>query len=279
VLDYSFITAHLSRKFKIPYVLTEHSPAILPGRIPCFNSYETDQERVAFARNAAARLAVSRLSAEKFEKCFGCSFEVVYNFADSIFDNKRLPSFPKNTDKFIFVNIGHMIERKAQLLLLEGFAEAFKSEENVELHIMGTGQMKEKIEDKLADLKLDGQVKLAGNLDRDDMIDFLDRAHVLVISSYSESFGMVAAEAFKRGLPVVSTVCGGPEEYINPNVGLIADTTSSKELASKLLEVYRNYGRYDPLGIIQYAKENFSEEGIVPRITAIYERIIRNEKI
>jgi glycosyltransferase involved in cell wall biosynthesis len=45
-----------------------------------------------------------------------------------------------------------------------------------------------------------------------------------VLPSRQEGFGIVVAEAFHAGLPVISTRCGGPEDFIvKSEAGLLVD--------------------------------------------------------
>ncbi len=47
-----------------------------------------------------------------------------------------------------------------------------------------------------------------------NMIPLYDAADVLVVASERESFGLTIVEAMARGVPVVATRCGGPEELV-----------------------------------------------------------------
>lgn len=47
-----------------------------------------------------------------------------------------------------------------------------------------------------------------------EMPGFYDELDAFVISSHQEGLAIVGLEAMARGLPVISTRCGGPEEYV-----------------------------------------------------------------
>src|SRR5204863_5330013 len=60
----------------------------------------------------------------------------------------------------------------------------------------------------------DGRVTMLGQVD--DARGVMPWFDVLVVPSYSEAFGTVAAEALAAGTPVVATRGGGIEEYVVP---------------------------------------------------------------
>jgi glycosyltransferase involved in cell wall biosynthesis len=55
-------------------------------------------------------------------------------------------------------------------------------------------------------------------LSREAMRDLLQTLDVFVLPSHQEGLCIAALEAMACGLPVVSTRCGGPEEFVIPGV-------------------------------------------------------------
>jgi GT2 family glycosyltransferase/glycosyltransferase involved in cell wall biosynthesis len=73
---------------------------------------------------------------------------------------------------------------------------------------------------------------------RPDFAQLLDAADVLVVPSRSESFGLSIAEAMARGVPVVSTRCGGPEELVEDGAsGLLVGVGDADAMAEALARV------------------------------------------
>lgn len=76
----------------------------------------------------------------------------------------------------------------------------------------------------LNDPRLAGRVELAGELTLDQLPAFYSGLDLFAIPSHQEGFGIVGMEAMASGLPVVSTRCGGPEDYVIPGeTGLLVD--------------------------------------------------------
>lgn len=64
----------------------------------------------------------------------------------------------------------------------------------------------------------------------------LRRGTLLVLPSFQEGFGIVAAEAMAAGLPVVTTPCGGPEALVaDSGGGAVLSGFSPEELAGTVL--------------------------------------------
>jgi glycosyltransferase involved in cell wall biosynthesis len=72
----------------------------------------------------------------------------------------------------------------------------------------------------------------------------LRRASLLVLPSYQEAFGIVAAEALAAGVPVVTTPSGGPESLIEDSGGgVVLSGFSPDELAETVRGLLADPGR------------------------------------
>ena len=83
------------------------------------------------------------------------------------------------------------------------------------LKIIGDGSKKEELKKLISDLKLEDAVLLKGRLDEKEIIDEFCDSSIFVLTSKSESFSLVIAEAMSCSLPCVSfDIDVGPREII-----------------------------------------------------------------
>ncbi len=267
--DNAYVGAFLAEKWNIPYVFTEHSPYSTDEELNKFNTIEDFDDRKKFVNGAKERIAVSKYWADRYGPIYGAPYCVVPNLVNEIFEGKINSAKDKG---FVFVCVAGLNWQKNHKCLIPSFARKFKGNENVILKLAGSGPFEERLKKLAIEQGVEKQIFFLGKLNREEVIQLFDRSHVAVLSSFMETFGIVLAEAMFRGLPVVSTASGGPEEFINPENGLMAKYNDQEDLGDKLEEMYLHYNRYDGVKISEWAKGKFSEKIIVEKIIAVYSR-------
>jgi glycosyltransferase involved in cell wall biosynthesis len=91
---------------------------------------------------------------------------------------------------------------------------------------------KQKLEDEARALAVGERVHFTGFTQ--DVTPVYDASDVLLITSHRESFGLTVVEAMARGLPVVATRCGGPEETISDGeTGFLVDIADVQTMADR----------------------------------------------
>jgi glycosyltransferase involved in cell wall biosynthesis len=96
----------------------------------------------------------------------------------------------------------------------------------------------------LADrLALSEHVQFLGPLDEEELRLFYRSIDLFAIPSHQEGFAIVGAEAMAAGCPVLSTRCGGPEEYVIHGVtGWLSNHTATDFAAKISSAVQMRYG-------------------------------------
>ena len=134
-------------------------------------------------------------------------------------------------EKDYFLYVGRLIEEKGVEILID----AMKNVRNGKLFIVGTGPLKDKINQKIQNLNLKN-VEMLGFLQSDEIIKLLSKCRFLIIPSiWYENCPMVVLEAMACGKPVIGSDNGGiPELVINNVNGFIFKHNDIRDLENKI---------------------------------------------
>ena len=75
---------------------------------------------------------------------------------------------------------------------------------------------------------------------RTDVEDIIPSCDVLILPSFSESFGLVLIEALACGKPVIGSNVGGITEIITDDVGLLVDPNNIPSIADAIDRIVNN---------------------------------------
>jgi L-malate glycosyltransferase len=166
--------------------------------------------------------------------------------------------------------VGQLVPVKGVPCLLHSLSRLAGKRDDWHVDIVGDGNAQEDYQHLAADLGLADRVTFHGVKTRQQVAEFMRRADLFVLSSLCETFSAPAIEALSAGIPVVSTRCGGPEEFITEDVGLLVSPGDADGLAAGLEYVLDHLHRYAPGSLSRYAKERFSLERVGAQLQALY---------
>jgi len=137
------------------------------------------------------------------------------------------------------ITVGNLLENKGHLFLIEVIAELKRRNFNVQLEILGFGDMKKTLELRIAELDLSQTVFLRGNVP--NVNDYLSRSDIYIHGSFKEAFGLVLVEAMASSLPVITTAGGGNNELIIENTnGFLIVNRNLNEFIEKTIFLIKN---------------------------------------
>jgi glycosyltransferase involved in cell wall biosynthesis len=268
------LASRIKKTYKVPYVLTEHSSAYARGQAP---PGDMSYIREAF-RNAGRRIVVSPQLGRVLEDVVGDSvlpWHWVPNILEADFEQPvEVVANQFRERPFRFLNVGALIEVKAQDDLLTAFAQKFGGNREVELRIVGAGPLKEKLETLAEVLHIAPQLTFLGELSHHAVRAEMRACDVYVHSSYYETFGVVLIEALACGKPIVATASGGPDCIVTRDNGLLARTRDVASLGGAMIDLRENIGHYSAERIRQDCISRFGSEAIVSQLTNIYAAVI-----
>lgn len=195
----------------------------------------------------------------------------IYNMVSgTYFEHHRDMNYVHHSRKIKLVSIGYLRFLKGFDLLIEALAGIGGSFINWELTICGDGPEKEKLEMLIKNNGLENHVFLVGRKSKKEICEILLSSDVFVLPSRSETFGVVYIEAMACGLPVIATRCGGPEEYVTPDVGLLIEKDDVNGLREALDYMMKHFKEYDASRIAQKCYQMFSSDRIASEYIRLY---------
>ncbi|MFB6231293.1 MAG: glycosyltransferase [Salinibacter sp.] len=260
--------ARMSDALSVPYVLTEHYSGfqrddIVPWRWPLVETGFQHASGVAAVSASLKDALVAHDLAEASE------VDVLPNpVRASLFTLP--PDGRPSPPPFRVVTVAHLSPRKNIAAALEALARAFSGSTEASLTIVGDGPERAALKRQARRLGVADQVSFPGSLDREGVRAALWNAHAFVLPSRHETFGVVLIEAMATGLPAVATRCGGPEDIVTPETGLLVPPGDSAALADALQTMRRQWSSFGAADIRARTLERYGPEPFVRRTRSFY---------
>lgn len=257
-------------QYDIPWVCTEHWSQI---NSPNLSKKIIEKGKLAYAK-VDKILGVSNQTVNSIREKFAKDATVMYNMVDNRYfaddSNQGI------TDNFAFISIGEMSDnRKGFDILLKAFHKYLNLGNDGILYIIGHGILQNQYEALAKELGISKYVKFLPEMSQEELASYIDRSKVLVMSSRIETFGVVLIEAMAKGKPVIATKCGGPEDFITEEMGLLVPPEDADLLAEAMIRIKNEYDSYDQKRIKDLCYNNYSQESIAGRILDIYDSVIK----
>ncbi|MCL2488764.1 MAG: glycosyltransferase [Oscillospiraceae bacterium] len=266
VISYAAVRCFLP--LEIPVVVTEHYSDIIEHKLT-----PVQRRKMSFAYSRAAQvIAVSRPLADAILSDFSAAAEVVPNIVDTgIF--QYTPAAGKSP--FVFCVTGNLKKSKRIGLAIRAFALLDRRRQPCQLRIFGDGPEREALRGLVKELRIEDAVTFYGRCLREELAEQYTGAHCFILLSAFETFGVVYIEAMAAGLPVIATRCGGPEDFVEPENGMLlpADCTAA-DAAAAMADMMDRYEQYDRQRIAEKTAERFSPENVAGLITEIYKKVL-----
>lgn len=266
--EMGYISVEISKEHNIPLVITEHSSAL--------NEDNTDKNILQYAIDAYSKadacVAVSKVLAENIYRKTGIEFSIIHNTVDTTLFSNVISTRHRG---FRFLTVGNLVDIKQHNLLIDAFSLVHKKYRDTKLDIIGGGPLYDKLVKQISDNDMSDCVVLHGMESRDQIAEILGCSDCFVLASKSETFGVACIEAMAVGLPVISTLCGGPEEFVNKDVGILVPNGDHYRLAEAMMEIIVNRDKYSAERIKNYVQDLFAPSIIADQIVAVYRDAIK----
>jgi len=173
----------------------------------------------------------------------------------------------------IISHISNMRKVKRIPDIIEVFAKILKHESAV-LLMIGDGPERERAEQQVRALGISDHVKFFGKTN--EVRRLLCMSDLFLLTSESESFGLVALEAMAAHVPVLSTNAGGiPEVNIHGQTGFLSNVGDTAAMAENALQLLKDEDRLKDFKKNAYARaQEFCVDAIVPLYERAYEEAL-----
>lgn len=168
---------------------------------------------------------------------------------------------------FIFIYIGRINKDKGILELYNSFNKVKMSSSNVKLIIVGENEFNN---NSIICNNTENIIHLGF---RNDIRELLSISNVLILPSYREGFPNVILQALSMGLPCISTNVNGSRQVINDSNGLLIPTHSEEALTKAMIEIQKNYYKYNGACIRKDIISKFSQNYYYPQLLNYYNQL------
>ena len=188
----------------------------------------------------------------------------------------------------LFVYAGRFEQTKGILTLLRAFRIFLRHGKDARLILAGGAEedidpksglpLKARLRSAVAGME--DRVIFLGPLSQVELADLFCRATAVIVPSYYESFGMVAAEAQACGTPVIASEVGGLQDVVQDGrTGLLVSAKNPAELSRGLRRIAGDPKFAERLGrqALKRARKVFNWPAIAADIHEIYEVLYRAE--
>lgn len=160
--------------------------------------------------------------------------EIIYNGIDL---KEFSPNYEINK-KFTIISTSRLIKRKGIEYLVDGFIKFNRKYNDSKLFLVGSGDLKEKLEKKVCKAKIQNKVEFLGIVEHCKIADFYKKSDVFILPSLNEGMSNSLLEAMASALAIIATNTGGSGELIDKNNGMIIEKQNSNSIFKALEKIY-----------------------------------------
>lgn len=199
-------------------------------------------------------------------------YNVPNGASDYWFENKTLSAERNSNLKLIFV--GRVSNNKNLKTVVEVCRELVKLGENIKLTVIGDGPLLEDFKQAKYsfDINFEGYIT-----DKSILKRHYNDSHILIVPSFTESFGLVYVEAMTQSLPVIYTKDQGFDGFYDSGIfGFAVEAANVQDIVKKVQLIKQNYSLFSN-NAYEYA-DRFKWDNSIDILRTIYSRILKKKE-
>lgn len=261
----------VSSVFNVPHVTAEHAPFPWPGRV-------ISDETVNAIESADKFLAISN---DKIRQIFLQNVKVDPIWVGNLCDETKFSLSTKKNDVPVFLIVAANSFYKNYPLFIKAMEELKRiANKPFKVKIAGYNSNKgysqnaNELENQVHNSIINENTTLIEAVNREDMPALYNSCDVFVMTSIQEGLPVSALEASMSGLPVISTRCGGVEDYIDDSMGRIFAITDYKGIANACNDYLNGIITFNAKEIREKAINLFGNEAFVERMQNVFMSVL-----
>lgn len=176
-----------------------------------------------------------------------------------------------NKKDFLCICVGELNKNKNHIMAINAIKNL--KNRNINLIIVGKGDLQTSYEKYIKENKIQEQIKLLGY--RKDINKLLKISDVLISCSKREGLPVNVLEAMFSDIPVICTNCRGNRDLIKEGInGYKIDIGNIEQLQDRILKIYRKELEFRQVELTKYCKEDIKK-----KMLKIYDEICRKKVI
>lgn len=266
-------SAYLKQHYGVPNLITEHHPIIISDFTATTAREYSRALNTATAVSTVSQYA-KRMLMLQAQRCSPVVHGNLVNEDQLSIQNAKparfhvgwigYPSY--NKDPFTFIQAIRILHSNGR----------FDFQASMVMPEVGGDFRHSHIQEVIGKAGLADVIELKTGMPKEKLQQYYHSLSVLVSTSYSETFGLVMAEAAACGIPVIATKSGGAEEVVSPEVGYLVDIQDSAAIASCLAQLQQEEKQWKPLGLRQAVVSRFGKDAFLHKIDGLYFSLINN---
>lgn len=250
----------LCRRHRLPLFFMEHSSFVV-----------TEGEG-----SAARKRLYAVMDAANVNACVGSRLMAVMQPYKA--DTRLIPDFVDERRFFIrdkedpnapftFAAMGQLRPIKGHDTLIRAFARLRQlTDRPVRLRIAGSGGLREYLQGIIHEEGLEDVCHLVGNIPREQVVDFMNDCDCFVCSSRTEMLSCVLHECAACGRPAIGTMCGGPQDILTEETGMLVPVDDVEAMAQAMLTMLDKASTYDRQAIRRHIIDKFGRDTVCDAI-------------
>jgi len=272
-------TGHVARwikkKFRIPYLLSEHWTGYLQEARDNFLNYPS------YFKNSIGKTVkhsdgisvVSDYLGRSLEMIFGkIDYKVIPNVVDTDIFKPASSEF-KQTGHFI--HISGLDYQKDPEDILKAFG--IVKQKGLSFHLTVVGPEREDLKNLAKELKINDSISFLSEMPQTELVKFMQRSDAFILYSRYETFGCVLVEANACGLPVIVSDIDVFHEIVSSNTnGIFVAKENPELLAEKLIWFLQNKQQFDHDKIMNRARQLYNFKKVGEQFSDWYSSVLKN---